>query len=59
MQKTMTVIVLAALVLCSACTEQTKTATFITPASQSLKWDEAVAATSTVKVGNSNLISMR
>lgn len=58
----MTVVALAALLLCSACGQTTKTATFVTPASQQIamvKWDEAVAATTTAKVSNSSLISMR
>jgi hypothetical protein len=53
---------LTALMLLSACGQNTKTATLVTPLSQqaaTLKWDEAVAASTTVKVNNSNLISMR
>ncbi len=61
-RKTMGMMALAAALLCSACTENTSTATFITPASQqvaAIKWDEAVAATTTVKVSNAGLVAMR
>ncbi len=57
-----TVLLLGVLLLCSACTQNTKTATFITPTSQqvtAVKWDEMVAASTTAKVSNGSLISMR
>ena len=53
---------LSALVLLCACTDKSQTMTRITPTSQqvvSIKWDEAVAAETTVKVNNTNLIFMR
>ncbi len=60
--KTVGMMALAALLLCSACTEKASTATFVTPASQeiaAIKWDEAVAASTTAKVNNTALIFMR
>ena len=61
MTNSMKMIALAALVLCSACTDKTATTTRITPTAQvvSIKWDEAVAAETTAKVGNTSLIFMR
>ena len=52
---------LGLMLLCTACTPSTKTATLISPASQqyAMKWDETVGATTTAKVNNSSLISMR
>lgn len=53
---------LSAMLLCSACGQGPRTATLVTPAAQhlpNLKWDEAVAATTTARVSNSSLISMR
>jgi hypothetical protein len=53
---------LGLMLLCTACTSSTtKTATLISPASQqyAMKWDETVGATTTAKVNNSSLISMR
>lgn len=55
-------IVLTALMALTACGQATKPASlaFAQPQQMaSLKWDEAVAATTTVTVNNSNLISMR
>lgn len=50
-------------VLCSACTTKTTTtATYITPTSQevaAIKWDEAVAASTSARVNNTSLIFMR
>ena len=54
---------IVAMLACSACgSTQSRTATFVMPASQqyaTVKWDEAIAATSTAQVNNNNLISMR
>ncbi len=53
---------LTAALLCSACAEKTSTATLITPTSQqmaTIKWDEVVAASTTVKVSNASLVAMR
>ena len=52
----------AALLACSACAPQsTATTTLVTPASQhvQIKWDEAVAAPTTVPVNNTMLLFMR
>jgi hypothetical protein len=57
-----TLLALAGLLLCSACANQPKTATLITPAAQefsSIRWDEAVAAQQSAKVYNNSLIMMR
>ena len=55
-------VALAALIMCSACTDKPmKTATLLTPTAQqaTLKWDETVAASTTVRVNNTSLIFMR
>ena len=60
--RTVKLVALVALMMCSACTDRpTNTATLLTPTSQqaSIKWDEAIAATTTVHVNNASLISMR
>jgi hypothetical protein len=59
-----TLIALAALLVCSACADQSgmRTATIITPTSQTLtasQWNEATAAQTVAHVSNNSLISMR
>jgi hypothetical protein len=62
MKRLTTLTALAALLICSACADNAKTVTLITPASQqvaSVRWDETVAANTTAKVSNTSLIFMR
>lgn len=60
--RTNTVLALVAVLLCSACAEQTSSK--LTSDSQtlqltSIRWDEAVSAERAALVNNSNLITMR
>lgn len=60
--KTVGMMALAALLLCSACAEKPTSMNLADTGTQqvaSIKWDEAVAATTVAKVNNTNLIMMR
>ena len=62
MQPKPTMLALAALLLCAACSNQTTTAQLDSSEKfemSSIRWDEAIAAKQVARVSNGNLIMMR